>query len=54
MKVEAEDIRDYILKLIDSRKKIGQEPTGDDLYAVLGHLTLIIEGEIWTIRLTTI
>lgn len=41
--IDAEKMREYILNLIDNRRKIGQEPTGDDLYAVLGHITILIE-----------
>lgn len=36
--IEIDKVKQYIRKLIDDRKKINQEPTGDDLYAVLGFL----------------
>ena len=38
--IDAEELKGYILKLIENRKKIGQEPTGDDLFAVLGHIEI--------------
>lgn len=36
--IEIDKVKQYIRKLINDRKKINQEPTGDDLYAVLGFL----------------
>ena len=42
--IETEEFKKYILKIIKNRAKLGQEPTGDDLYAVLGHLVNLQEG----------
>lgn len=42
--IEIEEFKKYILKVIKNRVKLGQEPTGDDLYAVLGHLVNLQEG----------
>lgn len=38
-------LQEYIHNLIQNRKNIGQEPTGDDLYAVLGHLEILKESQ---------
>ncbi len=43
-KKEINDLQDYIFNLIRNRENIGQEPTGDDLFAVLGHLEILKES----------
>lgn len=43
-KKEINDLQEYIFNLIRNRENIGQEPTGDDLFAVLGHLEILKES----------
>ena len=41
---EINDLQEYIYNLIQNRRNIGQEPTCDDLFAVLGHLEILKES----------
>ena len=41
---EINDLQEYIYNLIQDRRNIGQEPTCDDLFAVLGHLEILKES----------